>query len=305
MANFLGPQARLQGLDELEASRLWAENSEVIAAGFATYAAANADGKRAVLRQIGAALGGLDEEQAKRVLFAVQPGQVINDFNRYMNGPGSRRAPTQVATLSFLEENFSSGGMVLDAGCSIGHEMLEVADANTRMVGIDISMFALCLGDAIWKRTQSLPPPSWHAASILQLPFRDAFFTNVMSFVVLGLVPLRLGLGELGRVLKPGGQLIFTIEGPGFWRRLWDESPAFGWGRAQLIRWWVGRQLLRFGFQWREIRGLDRLAGLVQYSKEMLLNSLDEADFELERLEPLTEYRGTPSLWGITATRAR
>lgn len=303
IANFFGPEARLHGENELEASRLWAENSSVIAAEFAAYLTADADGKRAALRQIGKALGGVGEQAAARILFAVQPGQVVNDLRRYVDGPESPRASTEVATLGFLEENFSSGGVVLDAGCSVGREMLEVADASTRMVGVDVSMFALCLGDAIWRRTQSLPPPSWHAASILQLPFRDASFTNVMSFVVLGLVPLRAALGELRRVLMPGGQLIFTIEGPGFWKRLWDEAPPFSWKRAQLTRWWVGRQLLRCGFQWRELRGLDRLAGLVQYSRKMLLTSASQAKLQIEKLEPLTEYRGVPSLWGVVARR--
>jgi SAM-dependent methyltransferase len=186
----------------------------------------------------------------------------------------------------------------------VSRHLLEVPNSSAYLVGLDVSTLSLCIGAEAWSRTQSKAPPLWCGGSVLELPFRNACFTNALSFVVFGHVPLRIALRELHRVLVPGGQLIFTTEGLGFWQRLWDAAPRFGAARLGLARWWLGYHLLRLGIHWREISWMRRLAGYMAYSPEILSRTLKEIGFEVEKVEVLRQYEGKPLLLGVVARKS-
>ena len=110
-----------------------------------------------------------------------------------------------------------NGERVLDAGCGTGLTALRIAARypGCAMHGIDISpkMIAAARGEA---ERQGLVV-QLRVGSITGLPYPDAFFdaviTNLM-FHHLDLAEKRAAVGEVARVLKPGGRYISAEFGP-------------------------------------------------------------------------------------------
>ena len=95
------------------------------------------------------------------------------------------------------------GDRVLDAACGTGDLALADADAGAHeVVGLDFS--ARMLERARTKSDQI----DWVQGDLLALPFPDASFdAATVGFGVRNLAELERGLGELRRVLRPGGRL--------------------------------------------------------------------------------------------------
>ncbi|HUJ52612.1 MAG TPA: methyltransferase domain-containing protein [Steroidobacteraceae bacterium] len=299
--DFLGARAEFS-LSDLQLARRVFEQRQQLTELWTALQSLPDHGRRELFGRLGATLGLRDAAEGERFLHALPAGQVINDLAHY----DGRGAVGPTPGLDFLQQNLrrSASATILDAGCSVGRQLLSVAQPGAELVGIDVSLLSLSIGSEAWSRTQAIAAPLWCNASVLNLPFRDASFTHALSFVVLGLVPLRTALRELSRVLVPGGQLIFTVEGTGYWWKLWRVAPTLGRERIGLLRWWLGRQLLRTGVQWRELGGLRRLAGLTQYSPGMLRHALSSAGFAVERIDSLADYHGRPLLLGVSAVKS-
>jgi SAM-dependent methyltransferase len=92
------------------------------------------------------------------------------------------------------------GATVLDAGC--GEALHRTLFGRQRYVGVD-----LAVGDGTWDYSQVDT-----LADLAALPFRDRRFDAAISIVTLEHVrdPARV-LGEIGRVLKPGGRLLIAV----------------------------------------------------------------------------------------------
>jgi ubiquinone/menaquinone biosynthesis methyltransferase len=91
---------------------------------------------------------------------------------------------------------------VLDLACGTGDILFEAAPHVTRAVGLDVTHRMLVLA----RQRQALP---FIAGDMLDLPFPDGSFTVVTTGYGLRNVPdLDRSLGEIRRVLAPGGQLL-------------------------------------------------------------------------------------------------
>lgn len=120
--------------------------------------------------------------------------------------------------------SFRRGERVLDIGCGAGQTL--IAACPYRLAGegggcvtcsrvdnvcqgwasgIDIDEDAIRLGHA-WTRILQL-----RQASADHLPFKDHEFDVVISRVALVFVDMRAVLGEVRRVLRPGGRIWFTL----------------------------------------------------------------------------------------------
>lgn len=118
--------------------------------------------------------------------------------------------PAFLASLPPIE-----GRRGLDVGCGEGHNTRLLAGRGARMTAIDIA--PVFIGHA---RNHERTTPlgiDYQVASAQALPFADASFDFVTSFMCLMDVPdAGAALREARRVLRPGGFLQFSIEHPCF-----------------------------------------------------------------------------------------
>lgn len=106
------------------------------------------------------------------------------------------------------------GEQVLDVGCGTGTLALEVkprVGATGRVAGIDPGTRQIARARS--KATRRHLPIDFQIGVIEQLPFPDQTFDVVFSTLMMHHLPAglkRQGLGEIARVLKPGGRLIIA-----------------------------------------------------------------------------------------------
>ncbi len=94
-------------------------------------------------------------------------------------------------------------GKVLDVACGTGDMVVELRKCGATVTGVDLSEEML----AIAKR--KVESGEWKVADAEHLPFEDASFDAVTcAFGVRNFVHLEQGLGEMLRVLKPGGRMV-------------------------------------------------------------------------------------------------
>lgn len=98
---------------------------------------------------------------------------------------------------------------LLDAGCGYCHHSLRLARLGARITGLDFSPAALTAAARVVEAAGATDRISLQQGSILDLPFADRSFDNVMCWGVLMHIPdLETALSQLCRVVAPGGRLI-------------------------------------------------------------------------------------------------
>jgi SAM-dependent methyltransferase len=121
-----------------------------------------------------------------------------------------------------LARSLTPAGKVLDVGCGTGR-FLEGLPASYERVGVDVSAGMLEIA-----REKGLEVVQSSGA---ELPFEDDSFDLVTTFAVLHhlIDPeiVRSTLGEIARVLRPGGWAIVWDHNPlnPYWRFLMSRSP--------------------------------------------------------------------------------
>ena len=94
------------------------------------------------------------------------------------------------------------GDRVLDACCGTGDLALEALRAGGRVTGVDFSERML------ERARHKSAAVEWIHGDVLSLPFPDGSFDAVtVGFGIRNVAELESGLGELARVLRPGGRL--------------------------------------------------------------------------------------------------
>lgn len=150
------------------------------------------------------------------------------------------RYPAQPATaywrgieIDVLAQSDVPEGLGLDLGCGDGiltDILFRHMKRRPRLVGIDIDPL----------ETEAAARYNFydriHTGSAAAIPEADATFDYVISNSVLEHIPeLEPVIGEVGRVLKPGGRFYFTVPAPGFHSNL-RGSVLPGMARERYLR---------------------------------------------------------------------
>jgi ubiquinone/menaquinone biosynthesis C-methylase UbiE len=120
-----------------------------------------------------------------------------------------------IQTQDFAIPEFSMDGLsVLDVGCGNGHALAypHFERAKER-VGIDVDSAAIAEGSA------KFPAVKLMYGSAEKIPLPDQAYDVVMSRVALLYTDIRVAIGEIDRVMKPGGHLFITMHD---WRHYFE-----------------------------------------------------------------------------------
>jgi len=100
---------------------------------------------------------------------------------------------------------------VLDVGCGIGGSARYLAaERCCHVVGIDLTRDYIEVASALAQRTGLAHRVEFHHGSATELPFADAGFDIVWTeHVQMNIADKAAFYGEIARVLKPGGRLLF------------------------------------------------------------------------------------------------
>jgi SAM-dependent methyltransferase len=124
--------------------------------------------------------------------------------------------------------NIPPGGTALDVGCGPGSVTTSLARAvgpSGLALGVDTS--EPMLARAV--RAESGPHTGFLRADAQRLPLRDHTVDAVVSIAVLQLIPdPAAALAEIGRVLRPRGQLVLMVPTVGWSARFWRILPGTG-----------------------------------------------------------------------------
>lgn len=124
--------------------------------------------------------------------------------------------------------NIPQDGIVLDVGCgpaSVTASLARATGPDGLVLGADRS--EAMLARAV--RAESGPQIGFLHADAQRLPLRDQTVDAVISLAVLQLVPdPARALGEMARVLRPGGRLVVMVPTAGRAARLWRGLSNVG-----------------------------------------------------------------------------
>lgn len=207
--------------------------------------------------------------------------------------------PTPVAKWELGLVNLAGVHQALDAGCGTGVFLLplawRLASQGGSVIGLDIAEGTL--GEARAHVSAEGLPVTCVIGDVEALPFDDGSFDLALANYMLYHVPeLDHALGELRRVLRPGGTLLAATNGEGHMRELWQM---------------VGQALARLGLSQEAlavVRERGRVAGEMSFRLENGAEALRRhfTHVRLERYpdelhvteaEPLVAYLA--SMWSL------
>ncbi len=190
--------------------------------------------------------------------------------------------------LKDLQPFAKSGMSILDIGCGNGRLYQMFDGLSIRYTGVDQSE------GLIEKARERFPEAEFVVASMVELPLPDASFDLIYSIAAFHHLPteeLRLqALGEMKRVLKPGGKIIMTN---------WNAQSNWAQTKVQKGDWTMGEDPDHFIVPWRnskkEVKGLRHYWLLTPEHLESLAEKVGfvvQYQYYVSRGEQVSVHRG-------------
>ena len=143
---------------------------------------------------------------------------------------------------------------VLDAGSGTGQWSLALSQMCDQVTATDILEGRVYMLDGLVK-TAGVKNVKVEYGSLKKLKYADASFDGIICYgVIFTTGDWQTTLKEMSRVLRPGGLIYVTGNGPGYYRQIWSEQPNKMEGHDP--RKWAA---LAFYNTWRIDQGLDGL----------------------------------------------
>jgi 2-polyprenyl-3-methyl-5-hydroxy-6-metoxy-1,4-benzoquinol methylase len=148
-----------------------------------------------------------------------------------------------------------AGKRVLDAGCGEGRFTRMLAERGARVTGVDCSpkMIQLAI-DEERKRPREI---SYHVANLADLGVlaAESFDVVVAYMCLMDVADHEAAIAEMARVLKPGGQFVFSLVHPCFCtpgeNRGWERRVPNGFRDADKLYWKVDNYFERTHWSWK------------------------------------------------------
>lgn len=126
----------------------------------------------------------------------------VNPFRQFVTDPA----------LFARLERWPAGQRLLDAGCGEGYLGRWLQQRGQQVVGFDLSLPLLQAAQQAAPASQGI---AYVNGNIFALPFADNVFDGVVSnFLLVELAEPAGAIRELGRVVRPGGRLLFQVIHP-------------------------------------------------------------------------------------------
>jgi len=113
---------------------------------------------------------------------------------------------------------FEPGSTVVDVGCGAGEQLRELGKRGIQAFGLDADRSALA---------EAASSASVSAGVAEQLPIRDKATDGVVCKVMLPYTDEDRAMGEIARVLKPGGKALMCYHGFGYYLRYLLKPPEW------------------------------------------------------------------------------
>jgi SAM-dependent methyltransferase len=166
---------------------------------------------------------------------------------------------------------------ILDVGCGPGAWLPALARVNRRVVGVDIDDEALEIARRLCSQHSNVEVLRMPAES---LEFEDGSFDVVACFGTLPYIGQPAAVGEMARVLEPGGRLVLGTPGSGYYARHITEGAAQD--DRDAIRYGLDPMLVALG---RNLGGRRIAAGsLRSWSPRAVRRLLERHGFAVDRV---------------------
>lgn len=235
----------------------------------------------------------------KRLINEIQFGQYVAKKGEYILKWSSPASQVRLKRRANLFKKFiGHNHRVLELGCGTGLFTQELAKTKNQIYAIDISSSLIQQA----KKRVKAKNVHFKLDNAYNTNFKNTFFDYIVGSSILHHLDIDRAVKEIFRLLKPGGQFIFTEpnllnpqialeRSSPFMRRLFNNSPD----ETAFIKWSIKNKLLKIGFTHVQVKPFDFLHPA---TPTFLINLVNQASKLFESMPIIKEIAGSLIITG-------